>query len=74
MINKEIFIKHLNLVIDKINLAVLKSDRDILLIALAGLICLFCLVRLFRIWKKKKTLTQQQESFKLRIDRVMKLD
>ena len=72
MIDKEAFLKHLYLVLDQINLAVSNTDREILLIALVGLTCLFCLVRLFRIWKRKSALKHKQESFKLRIEQVLR--
>lgn len=71
MINKEILLNYINVLMEYIKQAVLNADRDILLLVLAGLVCLFCLVRLIRIWSRRKDLVRQQESMKSRIDKVV---
>ena len=71
MIDTEMLVKHFYLVLDKINLAVSTIDQDILLIALTGLTCLFGLIRLFRIWHRRKAEIHQQKSIKYRIEQVL---
>ena len=71
MINKEILLNHISVLMENIKHAVLNADRDILLLVLAGLVCLFCLIRLIRIWKRRKDLVRKQESLKSRIDQIV---